>query len=236
MSAADTPITGVALSEVSHAVRDAYRTLEGLHQSGWRLHALDFDAETSTATVIAESPTHRIVTVDWNRGTGQINRRQVNGVAAVFLVKAAHDVAYLGHADIAGPRRGQLEQLQWLAQGLGEPRRPAARRRIDPIPSLPAARQPSPQCRAAAWLMALLVGEYGWRITAVGEDIAQRGFIAELPGDVVAVYPAGMDADGTAAADLARILPRLDQINDLALLDVLDYRELCASQHRADAA
>lgn len=236
MSAAHTPITGVDLSEVSHAVRDAYRTLEGLHQSGWRLHALDFDAETSTATVTAESPTHRIVMVDWNRGTGQINRRQVNGVAAVFLVKAAHDVAYLGHADVTGPRRGQLEQLRWLAQGLGEPRRPAARRRTDPIPSLPAARQPSPLCRAAAWLMALLVGEYGWRITAVGEDIAQRGFIAELPGDVVAVYPAGMDADGTAAADLARILPRLDQINDLALLDVLDYRELWASQHRADAA
>jgi len=236
MSAPQTPTAGVDLSEVSHAVRDAYATMEGLHQSGWRLHALDFDADTSTATVIAEAPTHRTVTVEWNRGTGQIDRRQVNGLAAVFLVKAAHDVAYLGHADTAGPRRGQLDQLRWLTQGLAGPRRPRSRRCADPIPGIPAEKQPSAPCRAAAWLMAQLVGEYGWQVTAVGEDIAQRGFIAELPGDVVAVYPAGMDADGTAAADLARILPRLDPITDLALLDVLDFREMWASRHRADAA
>ena len=236
MSAAHTPISAADLAGVPPAVRDAYRTLHGLHTSGWRLLGLDYDTDTSTATVTAETPTHRMVTVDWNRGTGQINRRQVNGAAAVFLVKAAHDVAYLGHADTTGPRRGQLDQLRWLTQGLADPHRRGARRCTDPSPGLPAGRQPSPQCRAAAWLIALLVGDYGWRITAVGEDIAQHGFIAEAPGDVVAVYPAGMDADGTAAAELARILPRLDQINDLALLDVLDYRELWASQHRADAA
>lgn len=235
MSTSDTTVN-VGLASASAAVRDAYRTLAGLHQSGWQLHDLDFDAETSTATVTAETPTHRMVTVDWNRGTGQINRRQVNGAAAVFLVKAAHDVAYLGHADATGPRRGQLDQLRWLAQGLFGRPTPGPRRCSDHLPGLPAQRQPSPQCRAAAWLMARLVGEYGWRITAVGEDIAGRGFLAELPGDVLAVYPAGMDADGTPAADLARLLPRLDQINDLALLDVLDYRELWASRNHADAA
>ena len=230
------PIVDLDLDAASPAVRDAYRTLQGLHQSGWRLQALDFDAETSTATVTAETPTHRMVTVDWNRGTGQINRRQVNGVAAVFLVKAAHDVAYLGHADVTGPRRGQLDQLRWLAQGVFGRREAGPRRCSDPIPGLPAERQPSPQCRAAAWLMARLVGEYGWRITALGEDIAARGFIAEPPGDVAAIYPAGMDCDGTPAAELAHLLPRLDQISDLALLDILDYRELWASRSRQDAA
>ena len=234
MSAAHTPAPD--LSAVAPAIRDAYRTLESLHKSGWRLHALDYDTDTSTATVTAESPNHRMVTVDWNRGTGQINRRQVNGVAAVFLVKAAHDVAYLGHADHTGPRRGQLDQLRWLAQGLGA-RRPAPRRRTALLPCLPTERQPSTMCRAAAWLMARLIGDYGWRITAIGEDIAGYGFIAELPGDVAAVYPAGMDDDGTPAAALARLLPLLDQIDDLALLDVLDFRQLwAAGQRRADAA
>lgn len=235
MSAADTPTSTPDLGAASPAVRDAYRTLQGLHKSGWRLHTLDYDADTSTATVIAETPQHRMVTVEWNRGTGQIHRRQINGVAAVFLVKAAHDVAYLGHADTTGPRRGQLDQLRWLVQGLAGRRR-APHRRTAPLPCLPAQCQPSPQCRAAAWLMARLVGEYGWRITAVGQDIAQSGFIAEVPGDVAAVYPAGMDDDGTPAAALARILPRLDPINDLALLDVLDYRQLWAAAASADAA
>ncbi len=236
MSTAPTPRADADLAGVSPAVRDAYRTLEGMHRSGWRLHNIEFDTETSTATITAETPTHRRVTVDWNRATGQIDRHQVNGSAAVFLVKAAHDVAYLGHADNTGPRRGQLDELRWLAQGLAGRPRPAIRPCHDPIPGLPAERQPSAQCRAAAWLMARLVGDYGWRITAVGEDIAGYGFIAELPGDVLAVYSAGMDADGTPGGDLARLLPRLDQINDLALLDILDYQELWACQHEAEAA
>jgi hypothetical protein len=64
----------------------------------------------------------------------------------------------------------------------------------------------------------------------LGEDIAGGGFIADIPDDVRAIFPATMEYDGTAAAALARLLPTL-QAPDLALLKNLDYRALWAAGH-----
>jgi hypothetical protein len=221
------------------AVLDAFRTLQQLHTNGWRIHNLDYLAGAGDAAITAESPTRRRVTVNWNRSTGQINRQQVSGSAVVYLVKAAHDIAYLGNLDAIGPQEGRLDQLRDMARRLGHDPRADRRHwwRTDPLPCLPAERQPSSKCRAAAWLMARLIGDYGWHITEVGEATAGGGFIAEIPGDTLAVFPAGIDDDDhTAAAALARLLPQLDPINDLALLDLLDYRKLWAAGHTAGAA
>lgn len=44
------------------------------------------------------------------------------------------------------------------------------------------------RARTAAWLLARLVGKYGWEIQHLGEDIAGGGFIANIPGDVQAIF------------------------------------------------
>jgi hypothetical protein len=218
---------------------DAFRTLQRLHGSGWRIHTVDYVAEAGEAIITAENPTRRLVTVTWNRSTGQISRQQVNGSAVVYMVKAAHDVAYLGHRDATGPDRNHLDQLRGMLENLGAP--PRAERhlwwRTDPLPCLPPDRQPASRCRAAAWLLARLIGDYGWHITELGEPTVGGGFLADIPGDVLAVFPAGIDDDDhTAAAALTRLLPQLDPINDLALLDLLDYRKLWAAGQTAGAA
>ena len=86
--------------------------------------------------------------------------------------------------------------------------------------------------RIAAWLIARLVAKYGWSVQHLGEDIAGGGFIADIPGDVRAIFPATMEYDGTAAAALARMMPTL-QAPDLRLLTHLDYRALWAAGQAA---
>ena len=121
-------------------VLDAVSTLRQLHTAGWQIVALEYLPEAGEGTITAESPGHRVVTVSANRSTGHINRQQVSGSAAMFLVKGAHDVAYLGHLDATAPRPGTslLGQLRALAAPLG-----AARGRgagdwlcVDPLPML----------------------------------------------------------------------------------------------------
>ena len=96
------------------------------------------------------------------------------------------------------------------------------------LPTLPAGQQPMTRARTAAWLLARLVGKYGWEIQHLGEDIAGGGFIANIPGDVQAIFPAFMEYDGTAAAALARMLPQVPA-REVRVLARLDYRALWAA-------
>jgi hypothetical protein len=212
---------------------DAYWTAADLTEYGWPLKRLDFDAHTATAFVTAQTPSRRVVTVSWDLRGHRLARQQVPGwAAAMRLLKLAHDVAYLGEHD-AETGDDLLTQLCWLVQSLNTG--PRARRRwwcSDHLPTLPAREQPTARARAAAWLIARLAAKYRWHIGYLGEDIAGGGFIVEIPGDVLAVFPATMDDDGTAAAALARLIPTLRR-QDLALLQHLDYRVLWAAANGA---
>jgi hypothetical protein len=74
------------------------------------------------------------------------------------------------------------------------------------IPGLPAHLQPAPQIKAAYWFAATLTDDHGWKLCEIGSDIAAGGFIADIPGETMAIYPASMADDHTTAAALARLL------------------------------
>ena len=80
------------------------------------------------------------------------------------------------------------------------------------IPGLPAFLQPGPRIKAAYWSAATLTDDYGWKLFEVGTDTAAGGFIADIPGEPMAIYPASasypasMAGDRTAASELARLL------------------------------
>ncbi|MDZ4269526.1 MAG: hypothetical protein U1D00_28245, partial [Mycobacterium sp.] len=101
-------------------------------------------------------------------------------------------------------------------------------RRGEVLTTLPSGQQPTTRARTAAWLLARLVGKYGWDIQHLGEDIAGGGFIASIPGDVQAIFPATMAYDGTAAAALARMLPQV-RAAEVRLLTRVNYQALWAA-------
>jgi hypothetical protein len=213
-------------------VINAYWTAADLTDHGWHLQRLTFDVDTFTAFVTARSPTRRVVTLSWDLRGHRISRRQVPGREAMFLLKLAQDVAHLGTHD-AETGEDLLSQLCWLVQSREQgTRHHRGWRRTSILPTV--SEQPQPRARVAAWLIARLVAKYRWQVRHLGEDIAGGGFIAEIPGDVLAVFPATMDDDGTAAASLARLIPKLGH-RDLAVLRNLDYRALWAAGTAAGA-
>jgi hypothetical protein len=80
------------------------------------------------------------------------------------------------------------------------------------IPGLPALLQPAPKIKAAYWFVATLTDDYGWKLFEIGRDTAAGGFIADIPGETMAiypasaVYPASVAGDRAAASALARLL------------------------------
>jgi hypothetical protein len=85
-------------------------------------------------------------------------------------------------------------------------------RRTRDIPGLPAHLQPTRKIKAAYWFAATLTDDYGWKLFEIGSDAAAGGFIADIPGGTMAIYPASaiypvsMAGDRTAASALARLL------------------------------
>lgn len=211
-------------------VIDAYWIAADLAESGWRLVNIDFDPNTATGFVTAHAPTRRVVTVSWDLRGPLRSRQQVPGRAAQSLLILAHHVADLGQIDAEAaddhPLLGRLCALLWQFHTTSVlPKRNWYR--SEPLPTLPADRQPSRPTREAAWIIARLAVKYGWGISHIGDTIAAGGFIADIPGDVLAVFPAAMLDDGTAAASLARLIPQLDTA-ERAALQRLDYRALWA--------
>lgn len=80
------------------------------------------------------------------------------------------------------------------------------------IPGLPPFLQPDHRIKAAYWLAATLTDNYGWKLSEVGTDAAAGGFIADIPGEPMAIYPASatypasMADDRTVASRLAGLL------------------------------
>lgn len=223
-------IPGLGKDQPPAEVVDAYWTAVDLAAYGWHAKRLEFDAHTATAFVTAHTPTRRTVTVSWDLRGNRAARQQVPGnTSARRLLELARSVASLGQND-AETGDEWLTQLCWLVQSqVGSPHRHHRNwRRGDVLPTLPAGQQLMTRARTAAWLLARLVGKYGWEIQHLGEDIAGGGFIANIPGDVQAIFPASMEYDGTAAAALARMLPQVPA-RELRVLARLDYRALWAA-------
>lgn len=223
-------IPGLGEDQPPAEVIHAYWAAADLAESGWHAKRLEFDAHTATAFVTAHTPTRRTVTVSWDlRGNHAAHQQIPCRAASQRLIRLAQAVASLGQND-AETGEEWLTQLCWLVQWqVGAPHVHHRNwQRTDLLPGLPDNEQPSRRGRIAGWLIAQLVAEYGWRVRHLGEDIAGGGFIADIPGDVCAVFPAAMEYDGTAAAALARMLPTVParDLELLANLDYFDYRAL----------
>jgi hypothetical protein len=95
--------------------------------------------------------------------------------------------------------------------------------RISDIPGLPLHVQPSPKIRAAYWFAVTLTDGHGWKLIEVGTDIAAGGFIADIPGETMAIYPASMSDDRTAASALARLLGAMSAKDTVIVAALVDW-------------
>lgn len=173
-----------------------------LLDAGWQLRRLRYVPITGSGIVEALTPTHRAVVIsstDRNHGVHLPNTHIAQRLAATL--------AAFGQAN----KHDHIGDLAWLvSRHPNAGARPALPPRRDPIPDNKLLRQP-PNLRAAFWLLAVLICDYGWTITDLGDPMVHGGFAATIPNDVTAIFPGGIPADGSAATALARLLPLLDQ-------------------------
>lgn len=203
----------------------AYWVAMELAEKGWGFKEFDYDPASDTATVAAFSPGGRAVTVRQSMSQPLADHPAVDR----GLAELARAVARLGYQDRGHGVEVLLTELRWVVQaGIKRPIRQQIRCRTDKLPTLPAAEQPRGQVRVAAWLIAHLVVNKRWHIAALGEDIAAGGFIAEIPGEGLYIYPAGGNGDGTPGGALAGMLESLTA-QGIATLAALDYRALYAA-------
>lgn len=194
-------LPGITTSGNDPDMRAAYWDAVALLDAGWQLRKLRFIAATNAGAVDVCTPTHRSLTI-----TSTDRRLHVNLPNTHLALRLARTVAILGRRDV-----DSLSDLAWQLSS----RAPAGSKALvsfghTVIPDPRLNRQPV-NLRTAFWLLAVLACDYQWRISGLGEDVAGGGFVADIPGDVTAIYPAAMPLDGTAAAALARLLPSLDQ-------------------------
>jgi hypothetical protein len=177
----------------STAVRDAYWYASRLINVGWTIRRIG--ATEQGGFFVAETPRRRVVSVDERAGTRSDPAaqfaRSITTLAAAGAAEGRDYLRDLGRllSDNAPVR--QPETLTW---------------RTWEIPGLPDHLQPIPKIRAAYWFAVTLTDEYGWKLFEVGRDPAGGGFIADIPGETMAIYPASMADDRTVASALARLL------------------------------
>lgn len=188
------------------AVRRACWDALVLLDAGWQLRKLRFISSTGASAIDVHTPTHRGLTI-----TSTDPPSALPFTSTPHAVRLANSVADLGQ------RGGDLlGDLSWaltdhMKQTTRSPR-PRPDRIPDPVLIQQRCHQP-PNFRAAFWLLSTLVCDYKWQISQIGDDLAAGGFVADIPNDVIAVFPAKMAADGTAAATLARLIPNLDRVS-----------------------
>jgi hypothetical protein len=177
----------------STAVRDAYWYASRLIDVGWTIRRIGTTEQGGF--FVAETPRRRVVSVD--------ERSAPSSDPATQFAKSITGLAAAGTAE----SRDRLWDLVRMLRDNAPVRRPAAVRwRTWDIPGLPTHLQPAPQIRAAYWFAVTLTHDYGWKLYEVGIDSAAGGFIADIPGETMAVYPGKMADDRTAASALARLL------------------------------
>lgn len=182
----------------SDSIRQAYWYGVRLHNYGWLLRSIECltDTPTCTVEVVLQTPTHRATVYRADRTT-----KVATELPEMFAL-SVRSVAIDGGERAVAELRRQLRPL------LTEHRRPALHHASLHHSHLQIA-------RAAAYA---LIDEHRWILSGVGSEIAGGGFIADIPADTIAVYPAGMAGDGTPAGALAHAIGNLaaDQIAMLA--------------------
>jgi hypothetical protein len=170
---------------------------------------------------VAETPGRRVVSVDEHA-------RPRTDPAAQFA-KSITALAAAGAAEGG-------DYLRDLVRLLGDHaplRQPATLTwRTWHIPGVPASLQPIPKIRAAYWFAVTLTDDYGWKLSEIGKTTAAGGFVADIPGETVAIYPASMPDDGTVASALARLLASLST-EELGVVDALVQWHCGARLHEA---
>jgi hypothetical protein len=122
---------------------------------------------------------------------------------ARIVVRLVATVALLGQRDDHA-----LERLAWyLTAHSGQRRSRLVTCLLGQIgiPD-PALREQPRTLRMAFWLLSALVCESGWLVTDLGSDVAGRGFVADIPGEITAIFPANMARDGSYGAELACLI------------------------------
>jgi hypothetical protein len=174
-------------------VRDAYWCASRLINVGWTIRRVG--STERGGFFEAETPRRRVVSVDECAGRS-------SDPAAQFA-KSITTLAAAGAAE----GRDYLCDLVRLLSDNELVRRPATLTwRTWDIPGLPGHLQPVPKIRAAYWFAVTLIDDYGWKLFEIGRDTAAGGFIADIPGETIAIYPASMVDDRTVASALARLL------------------------------
>ncbi|MBV8348436.1 MAG: hypothetical protein JOZ49_13140 [Mycolicibacterium sp.] len=115
------------------------------------------------------------------------------------------------------------------------PRRPASLVwRTCAIPAVPPNQQPTVRVRAAYWFAATLTDDYGWQLYEVGSPTAGGGFIADIPGEAMVIYPANMPDDRTIGSALARMLPAMGARELRTLVSLVQWHSAARAWERDD--
>jgi hypothetical protein len=184
---------GYAPAAASAAVHDAYWYASRLINVGWLIRRIGANKEGGF--FVAETPRRRLVSVDEHA-------RPRTDPAAQFA-KSISALAAVGDAE----GRDYLRDLVHMLRDHAPLRRPATLTwRTWHIPGVPERLQPIPKIRAAYWFAVTLTDDYGWKLSSIGTSMAGGGFIADIPGETVAIYPASMPDDQTVASAFARLL------------------------------
>jgi hypothetical protein len=209
-SAACTPGT------VSTAVRDAYWCASRLINVGWTIRRIG--TTDQRGFFVAETPRRRVVSV--------VERAGARSDPAAQFARSITTLAAAGAAE----GRDYLRDLVRLLSDNAPTRRPATLTwRTWEIPGLPDHLQPIPKIRAAYWFAVTLTGDYGWKLFEIGTETAGGGFIADVPGEAMVVYPASISDDRTVASALARLLGSMNAKDVVMVAALVDW--YCSAGH-----
>jgi hypothetical protein len=177
-------------------VREAYWYFDELRREGWRVRAIGYRNRISHVQAI--TPRQRAISV-YCPSRQVVSDLMCEFVNSVRRVGMQTDLTGINH--MMDLRRAIHSDPQNRLPGVGYSSRP--------IPGISIGRQPAPPVRAAYWMIAKLVNAHSWSFESLGSSTAGGGFIANIPDDVLAVYPKDMELDGTVGSALARLLGRL---------------------------
>lgn len=168
-----------------------------LAQAHWRIQSIGiepligapgrFTAQTPTGEHVTVYETHRLRTAA-DRFAAALGALARDPWPHMALTEVCDHLAAQGHPVVVEP----------------------VRLRFDQIPSLPAFAQPRPALTAAYWCARALVHNR-WCLSQFGQDLAQGGYVAEVPDGAVIVVPADVIDDGTPVTALARLIPELTE-------------------------